>query len=299
VNNLKLIIDNKHDPVPENDNPQEQFFPLVGLGLGSFLQAISMDQQTCVLEIRRGSDRGSFYFIQGSLYDAVCGNLEGQDAAMELVSWEGIQFNIRKIADKSRVSRKINKSLISLLMESTRQRDEKGSPELDPDDVAEGKGEGLDYSAGNGNAAISGETAGDTADVPSSDAGTDIRIVLQQCIDRLAGEMQDALIRSVIIDFKSGEVLAGQGVKLFALDYYAEINRTFGRIVKDQAAEPGRYFLLNVDDSRTIIFLNIHQIRWVIDFDSRKMKLGVFMNIMAPKLIDWCEGAFAAANVMH
>lgn len=295
MNNLKLIIDNKHNPVPEGDSEstQEQFFPLVGLGLGSFLQAISMDQQTCVLEICRGNDRGSFYFIQGSLYDAVCGSLDGQEAAMELVSWEGIRFNIRKIADMSRVSRKINKSLISLLMESTRQSDEQSNPGMDPDDAAGGKS--LEGSAGSEDAGIAGEPPGD-ADIALSDAETDIRAELQHCIDKLAGEMQDALIRSVIIDFESGEVLAGQGVKLSALDYYAEVNRTFGRIVKDQAAEPGRYFLLHVDDSRTIIFLNIHKIRWAIDFDSRKMKLGVFMNIMAPKLIGWCEGAFATAG---
>lgn len=293
MKNLKLIIDNKHNLIPEGDSSgQEQFWPLVGLSLGSFLQAISMDQQTCILDVCRGTERGSFFFIQGSLYDAACGELSGEEAALELVSWEGVRFNVKKIADKSRISRKINKSLISLLMESSRRNDEKTSPELDPDDAAE-----INKSGSGIETAVEETAAGSFEEAaPASEAETDIRAALQQCIDRLTGEMQDALIRSAIIDFNSGEVLAGTGVKLSALDYYEEINRMFCRVAKAQSSEPGRYFLLNVDDSRTIIFLNIRNIRWAVDFDSQKMKLGVFMNIMVPRLEEWCENAMATVN---
>ncbi len=296
MKNLKLIVDNEHNPVPEGRhsntaNSNDQFLPLVGLSFGSFLQAISMDQQTCILEICRDGDRGSFYFIQGNLHDAACGDLDGQEAALELISWEGITFNIKKIPDKSQVPRKINKSLISLLMDSTRQMDEKKYPKLDPDDAAEESGRGLKRAADSAEADTSEEPAQAAASVPEAENETDIRLALQQCVDRLVHEMPDALFRSVIIDFNSGEVLAGQGVKLSALDYYAELNRMFGRVVKAHSSEPGRYFLLNIDDSRTIVFLNFHSIRWAVDFDSKKMKLGVFLNIMAPKLSEWCESA--------
>jgi len=305
VNNLKLIIDNKHNSIPGPDgadalaaadsaNARDQFFPLVGLSLGSFLQAISMDQQTCILEVCRDGDRGSFFFVQGNLYDAACGSLDGEGAALELVSWEGVRFNIKKIADKSRVLRKITRSLISLLMESTRQSDEKKSPGHDPDDREEEIETSLDSPVDdNKNAEIAEDPA------RAANAETDIRAALQQCIDRLANEMQDALIRSVIIDFESGEVLAGQGVKLSALDYYEEINRMFDRVARAHSSEPGRYFLLNIDESRTIIFLNIHSIRWAVDFDSRKMKLGVFMNIMAPRITEWCESVVQTVDSSH
>lgn len=293
VKNLKLIVDNEHNPVPDSrganaSTHEDQFLPLVGLSLGSFLQAISLDQQTCILEICRDGRRGSFTFIQGNLHDAACGNLDGQEAALELISWEGINFNIKKISDKSQVQRKITKSLISLLMDSTRRMDERKSSGLDPDDVAEeaeARDTGMESSA---------ESAAEAAEAPRegpADLEDDIRPALQQCVDRLVNEMPDALFRSVIIDFNSGEVLAGQGVKLSALDYYAELNRMFGGVARAHSSEPGRYFLLNLDDTRTIVFLNIHSIRWAVDFDSRKMKLGVFLNIMAPKLTEWCESA--------
>jgi len=307
VSNLKLIIDNKHSSIPgadgdslpgeaETADARDQFFPLVGLSLGSFLQAISMDQQTCILEVCRDGDRGSFFFVQGGLYDAACGALNGEGAALELVSWEGVKFNIRKIPDKSRVARKINKSLMSLLMESTRRSDEKKNPDLDPDDAAAETRTALDGSGENGDSNFTEEAPRAAAEAPSPEPENDVRTVLQQCIDRLADEMPDALIRSVIIDFESGEVLAGQGVKLSALDYYEEMNRMFCRVARAHGSEPGRYFLLNVDESRTIIFLNIRSIRWAVDFDSRKMKLGVFMNIMAPKLAHWCENALQALD---
>ncbi len=119
VNNDKL---NKHNDVEEG-----QYWPLVGLTLGSFLQVIAMDQQTCLLEIcHTDGERGRFFFIQGSLYDAQCGDLEGEEAAMELVSWEGVRFVVKKIPEDAEIPRRINKSLISLLMESTRLRDETG-----------------------------------------------------------------------------------------------------------------------------------------------------------------------------
>lgn len=293
MKNLKLIVDNEHNPVPDSRSANaanDQFLPLVGLSLGSFLQAVSMDQQTCILEICRDGDRGSFYFIQGTLHDAACGSLSGQEAALELLSWEGVTFCIKKIADKSQVPRKISKSLISLLMDSTRQMDERKSPELDPDDVAEERGAGLEGAGGNAEAGISKEQSSASEEKAQADIG----MALQQCVDRLVHEMPDSLFRSVIIDFDSGEVLAGQGVKLSALDYYAELNRMFGRVAKAHGSEPGRYFLLNLDESRTIVFLNIHSIRWAVDFDSRKMKLGVFLNIMAPKLTEWCESALQA-----
>lgn len=290
MKNLKLIVDNEHNPIPDSrdanaPNREDQFLPLVGLSLGSFLQAISLDQQTCILEICRDGRRGSFTFIQGNLHDAACGNLDGQEAALELISWEGINFNIKKISDKSQIQRKITKSLISLLMDSTRQMDERKSPGLEPDDVAAEKETDREGPA------VNADEVAEAFSEREPELEADIRPALQQCVDRLAHEMPDALFRSVIIDFNSGEVLAGQGVKLSALDYYAELNRMFGRVAKAHSSEPGRYFLLNLDDTRTIVFLNIHSIRWAVDFDSRKMKLGVFLNIMAPKLTEWCESA--------
>lgn len=294
MKNLKLIVDNDKSVPESNAVSNDEFMPLIGLSLGSFLQAMSMDQQTCILEISRNGEQGRFYFIQGNLYDAQWGSLDGQEAALELISWDGIRFSIKKIPDVSAVPRKINKSLISLLMDSTRQMDEQKCPELDPDDVEE-EGEGGLESAAAEPKTVQTERR-EQSTVQEADKEVDFTLALEECLDRLASEMSDALFRSVIIDFDSGEVLAGRGVKLSALDYYAELNRMFSGLAQAHSSEPGGYFLLNIDDNRTIVFLSIRNIRWAIDFDSRKMKLGVFLNMMAPKLAEWCEGALRIAR---
>lgn len=293
VKNLKLVVDNDN-PVSESNTVNDEFMPLVGLSLGSFLQALSMDQQTCILEISRDGKKGRFYFIEGSLYDAAYGNLDGQEAALELISWEGIRYSIKKIADASQVPRKITKSLISLLMDSTRQMDEQECPEVDPDDAEEEGERELESAA----VAVSRQAGGQLSEVSveAADREVDMALALEGCLDSLAAEMSDALFRSVIIDFESGEVLAGRGVKLSALDYYAELNRMFSSVTKAHSSAPGRYFLLNVDEARTVIFLNVRNLRWAVDFDSKKMKLGVFLNMMAPKLIEWCEKALGTGK---
>jgi hypothetical protein len=99
--------------------------PIVGLSVGSFIQLISMDQQTCVVEVSHNANgTGTFYFVEGILYNAVCGNLEGEEAAMEMIAWERARININNTINANEIAKKIEKGLLSLLMESSRRKDE-------------------------------------------------------------------------------------------------------------------------------------------------------------------------------
>lgn len=305
MNNIKLIIDN-NQPKPvaghnEPESPEGQYWPLVGLTLGSFLQAIAMDQQTCILEIcNNQGGRGSLFFIQGALHDAACGPLAGEEAALELVSWEGVRFRVGRIQDRSRVPRRIKKGLISILMESMRQRDEVNSPGDGPEDETPGAS-GPDGPGWLEETERGGQPqAGTSAERPQMDEDTtgivppefaDRREAFQQCIEKLRKDMGDALIRSVIVDNSSGEVLAGHDLKLPALDYYEEVNRMLDRVARAHASAPGRYFFVSLREDRVLFFLMVREIRWAVDFNSRKMKLGVFLHIMVERLVEACEEA--------
>ena len=127
---FKLIVDNEGlesmSPADKADAKEElQRWPLFGLSVGSFLQVINMEQQTCLLEVYRSANQqGHFSIVEGALYNAICGDREGEDAAMEMISWENVRLNIKQILNTSGIERNIEKNLMLLLMEGSRRRDE-------------------------------------------------------------------------------------------------------------------------------------------------------------------------------
>lgn len=127
MNNIKLVVTNDGISEGENNNlnTESPASPMVGLSVGSFIQLISMDQQTCLVEVYLNANkRGTFYFVEGVLYNAVCGNLEGEEAAMEMITWDKVRININNSVTASEIVKKIEKGLLALLMESSRRRDE-------------------------------------------------------------------------------------------------------------------------------------------------------------------------------
>lgn len=94
------------------------------VSLSSFLQLIEMEQKTCLLEVHgEGHLRGYLYLIQGELYDANCGVLEKEEAAYAMIAWDNVQLYIKNLP-KERPKKRIEKGLMSIVMEGTRRKDE-------------------------------------------------------------------------------------------------------------------------------------------------------------------------------
>ena len=97
---------------------------LKGISVASFLQLIEMEEKTCFLEIiSTGGQKGLFYFKDGKLYDAVCSSLKGEEAAFKLLSLDKASIRLKNLSD-SKVEKRINISLMNLIMESLRRKDE-------------------------------------------------------------------------------------------------------------------------------------------------------------------------------
>ncbi|HQL00780.1 MAG TPA: DUF4388 domain-containing protein, partial [Smithellaceae bacterium] len=188
---LKLVQDGQKEGAPKSEaatRDELQRWPLFGLSVGSFLQVIAMEQQTCIMEVYHDADHwGQFCFVEGSLYDASCGALQGEEAAMEMIAWENVRLNIKQILNTSKVERKIEKNLMLLLMESTRRRDElkNGGPDGDMEDAEE-----LD----------------DIDDIEDLDVIADDveRAKLEACLNILAKDMGDALNTASISSIREG-----------------------------------------------------------------------------------------------
>ncbi len=103
---------------------QEEGGSLNKVSLDTYLQLVEMEEQTCTLRIRRGSEsrRGILFFRNGQLMDARIGNLKGLDAAYEILSWSGVSLSIENSCAIS--EKRIDGELQAILLDAMRSKDE-------------------------------------------------------------------------------------------------------------------------------------------------------------------------------
>jgi CheY-like chemotaxis protein len=97
---------------------------------GMFLQLIEMEQKTCTirLEDKSSGQKGILFFHEGELLDARVNNLNGEDAAHKIFSWDEVNLSIQNGC--ALTDNKIQKDLQGLILEAMRQKDETGSESI-------------------------------------------------------------------------------------------------------------------------------------------------------------------------
>lgn len=114
------------------------------VSVSSFLQLIKMEDKTCSLEVHgENNRRGTIYIKHGELFDAECDDLDGEQAALEIIAWDSSQLFINDLP-RDKQENKINKGLMSVVMEGVRLRDEReaaGASEADSAKPVSGTGE--------------------------------------------------------------------------------------------------------------------------------------------------------------
>jgi len=267
---FKLIIDNEemsNVPAPEAATKEElQRWPLFGLSVGSFLQVIAMEQQTCIMEVYLNTNNtGHFCFVEGELYDSVCGDLNGENAAMEMIAWENVRLNIKQILNTSSVDRKIDKNLMLLMMESSRRRDEVQEngehADLEMEDV---------------------ETLED-AEVVADDVE---RTKLDTCLNLMSKDMGDALRAASIINISAGKVLAFYNDDPDTAESFLRLTNFMKTTYSNETPfELGDHLIMDLKDQQTLVILMIGEHQWNIIFNNVKCSLGMLRNIIMPKVI--------------
>jgi hypothetical protein len=272
-----LIIDNDDlDNAPATDpgmKDELQRWPLFGLSVGSFLQVISMERQTCIMEVYLDSKRwGHFCLIQGELYDAVCGDLEAEKAALEMIAWENVRLNIKQILNTSGLVRKIDKNLMLLLMEGSRLRDEI---------TADGDDAGLEEADG-------GETTEDVEDGIQYEK-------LSACLEIMAGDMGEALVAASISHIDESKIVASLHDAPESTAAVLRLTKFFRKSLTDTTAGGlGEYYILDLKDRQTLLVLIIEQYQWCVLFKNDKCTLGLLRNVIIPKTLK----AFNEVNIV-
>ncbi|MEN8133947.1 MAG: response regulator [Thermodesulfobacteriota bacterium] len=66
-----------------------------------FLQLLQEKQSNCILKTTSQADEtGRFYLVDGKLQDAMRGNLQGEEAAIDILGWEKVSFSLHDLPTK-------------------------------------------------------------------------------------------------------------------------------------------------------------------------------------------------------
>lgn len=105
---------------------------VTGLSLDGFVQFVEMEQKTCLLQIStQGKSRKAFlYFHEGALHDAVYGDINGEEAAIEIISWDNAEIKLRNLPEK-KIRKRINSPLTALVMKAMQRKDEDAEREIE------------------------------------------------------------------------------------------------------------------------------------------------------------------------
>ncbi len=120
---------------------------MTGISVASFLQLLEMEEKTALIEVQTTGKKGLFYFHEGELYDAVCGEKLGEEAAIEMILWDKVRIQFKRLPDK-KILRRIQSEIMPLLMEAYRRKDEAGSDSETMEPVPSNDGPSGEYPAG-------------------------------------------------------------------------------------------------------------------------------------------------------
>jgi CheY-like chemotaxis protein len=103
-----------------------------GLALPSFLQLLAIERKTSTVKVSGPAGSGMLFIRDGELLEATTRNRKGAEAAYEILSWDGVEINLRNECRYRK--RVIADKLETLLLDAYRMRDElnAGRPSAPP-----------------------------------------------------------------------------------------------------------------------------------------------------------------------
>ena len=96
-----------------------------GISLPTFLQILELDGKSCKVRVSAGVRSGTLYIVDGVLHHAEAGPLLGEEAATDIVCWDGVELEVSALTEAP--PRSVQTPLRELMLDSFRQRDERHS----------------------------------------------------------------------------------------------------------------------------------------------------------------------------
>jgi CheY-like chemotaxis protein len=217
-----------------------------GISLAAFLQLLEMEHKTCTLTISSGSKEGRLYFVKGELLQAEVGEVKGEEAALDIVTWENVAIEIQYSCAVKKKS--IGLPLAELLMEGFRIKDEERS--------VTGKEEKMDVKK------------------------------INAIVKEVKEDLGDALLSTDIWTTADGTVIAGVNSNPKAAALMNQVGQELIKALtgaKFPSLED--YYILDLLDGKMMLCLFFGDYQWGMLLDTEKVQLGLLLNVVTPKAI--------------
>ncbi len=253
---------------------------LKGFKLSTLLQIMTMDKLSCKLSVTKNGKTGILYLKEGQVINARLGNLEAEEAAMEIVAWEGGEIDIDE--PENDVDKAISMSLMNLLLEALRKKDEKNLSE-----------KGKDFFAGKTGKESKKELIKEKP--KKKEVNKMKKEKLDQAIEVLKEDLGNGLVSTNIWPAKDGTTIAGWNDQPAASALFAQMTKMMNKALAD-AGFPAldQYYLVHLKENKLVLIINLKEYQWGILMDSEKVPLGMLLSVAMPKAIKAFEEALKA-----
>ena len=248
---FNVLADRIFDALKASASPDR----LHGISLAAFLQLLEMEHKTCTLTVSSSGIEGQLYFVKGELMDAEAGEKKGDEAALDIVTWDNVAIEIEYKCNIKKKS--IGLPLAELLMEGFRIKDEKGS--------VEEKEEKMDVKR------------------------------INAIVKEVKEDLGDALLSTDIWTSADGTVIAGLNSNPKAAALMNQVAQELIKALtgaKFPSLED--YYILDLDDGKMMLCLVFGDYQWGMLLDTAKVQLGLLLNVVAPKAIAGFKEAVSA-----
>ena len=262
---------------------------LRGISIANFLQLIEMEKKTCLLEFQRENSSlvGVFYFNKGELFDAICGDLRGEEAALVIIGWENAEIRFRKLP-KKKIRKQINSKLMPLIMEAMYRKDESAAQE--EADSTDAESEEL---IAEGAAAQGKNSENQTTMQKGKETTVNIE-KLNGAIEILKKDLGEGLIGTDIFSSADGQEIVSYNSNKKAAALFSQLTAYLGKAL-ESAGFPhlGSFYMVDVADHQIIVVIPLGDYQWGVLLDKEKAPLGLFLNVVMPNIVDAFEEAIA------
>jgi CheY-like chemotaxis protein len=274
---------------------QERGGFLHGISIPSFLQLIEMEKKTCMLDIQgEHSDlKGNFYFNKGELFDAVFGDLHGEEAAKKIIGWENAEIKFNELP-KKKINKRINNQLMALIMEALRLKDETATEEQDDLEALKHHYQ----KKASGNPPPRADTRQDGIDnenhkIIESEKETSMNVKkINDTVEILKDDLGDGLLAADIFGTSDGQTIAGYNTQPKAAALFSQLTKYMNKSLENSGfPRLGKYYFLDLADDKMIFLIPLGDFLWGILINKEKVQLGLMLNVILPKIIDSFEDA--------
>jgi CheY-like chemotaxis protein len=239
---LNVLADKIFDSLEAGSSPDL----IHGISLAAFLQLLEMENKTCTLTVKSRGNEGHLYFVKGELMQADTGKVKGEEAALDIVTWDNVAMEIQYTCNVKKKS--IGLPLAEILLEGFRIKDEKES--------TKGKEETMDIKK------------------------------LNAVIKNLTEDLGDALITTDIWAVADGQSIAGYKSNPKAAALFNRMGKLLNNALQGSKFPGiDRHYMFHLKNDTIMMGMPLGDYQWGLLVDAKKAQLGLLMNVIIPNTI--------------